>query len=111
MNFSRLAERLRSRMPLLDNDPEASRDEDLIRKVLEIIAEEIENEVQRLRMSESAKATTFLDDTTVEVEILSKSPTAQLCKCRVIETGKEIVRHRRQLKPINEAGKILLEVA
>lgn len=60
-------------------------------------------------MSESAKATTFLDDATVEVEILSKSPTAQLCKCRVVGTEKEIVRHRRQLKPTNEAGKILLE--
>lgn len=46
MNFSRLAERLRDRAPSFDNTPGVdTRDEDLIRSVLEIIAEEIENEV------------------------------------------------------------------
>jgi hypothetical protein len=59
-------------------------------------------------MDDKALARTFDDKDQVEVEVLSVSQVLGLCKCRIQNSERLIVRHKVQLTPLNEAAKALL---
>ncbi len=53
-------------------------------------------------------ATTFLDDKSIEVKIISSPSSTGLCK--VMYNEKMLVRNKVQLTPTNEAGKKILNL-